>query len=176
MIMQIRLATDRDLPSINEIYNQAVRERFCTAHLEPVTLMEREKWFAQSNPVRYPVFVADSFGVVKAWISIGPYRPDREALAHVAEVSYYVDEDERGRGLGSRLMGHAISTAPSLGLSVLIAILLDKNPASLALLNKFGFSRWGTMPGIAVVDNQTTDHLYYGLHLQLSRTVNIRAE
>ena len=36
--MIIREATDRDLPAINTIYNQAVRQRFCTAHLDELDM------------------------------------------------------------------------------------------------------------------------------------------
>ena len=163
--MHIRLATEDDLPVINEIYNQAVYQRFCTAHLEPVSLMERGEWFEQHDPAMYPVYVAEYNEQVKGWASIGAYRPGRQALAHVAEVSYYVDKAERGKRLGSLLLGHSIKTAPSLGHKVLIAILLDRNPASIALLTRFGFSMWGSMPGIAIIDKETADHLYYGLHL-----------
>jgi phosphinothricin acetyltransferase len=60
---------------------------------------------------------------------------------------------------------HAIRVAPEFGFSVLIAILLSKNPASIGLLEKHGFSCWGAMPGIAKIGDQTADHLYYGLKL-----------
>ena len=163
--MDIRLAQSEDLAAINDIYNQAVRQKFCTAHLFPITLKQREKWFKQHDPERFPVFVAVQGERLSGWISMGPYRSDRQALAHVVEVSYYVDEEERGKGIGSMLLEHSISVAPSLGYSVLIAIILNKNPASIALLEKFGFSRWGTMPGIARIDDQLADHLYFGLKL-----------
>lgn len=163
--MKIRLANREDLPVINEIYNQAVQQRFCTAHLSPVSLEQQEAWFAGHDPNRYPVFVTGPENCVSGWVSLSPYRSDRQALAHVGEVSYYVDEKERSRGVGTMLLEHAISVAPGFGMSVLIAILLDKNLASIALLKKFGFSQWGAMPGIARIENETADHLYYGLKL-----------
>jgi phosphinothricin acetyltransferase len=163
--MKIRKARQEDLPVINEIYNQAVRKSFCTAHLQPIDIVEREHWFISHDPALFPVFVAlDEQGVV-GWVSLGPYREDRQALAHVAEVSYYVDEKERGKGIGSSLLDHAMSVASEYGFSVLIAILLDRNPASIGLLLKFGFEEWGRMPGLARIDEQEADHLYYGLRL-----------
>lgn len=163
--MEIRLAREEDLPRIQNIYNQAVRQGFCTAHLVPLTAEESGEWFRTHDPASFPVFVAVSENRVEGWVSLGPYRQDRQALAHVAEVSYYVDEDARGRGMGNSLLVHALQVAPEFGFSVLIAILLSKNPASIALLNKHGFSCWGTMPGIADIWGQTADHLYYGLKL-----------
>ena len=163
--MDIRLACREDLPVINEIYNQAVSQRFCTAHLSPVSLKKREAWFALHDPDRFPVFVAVKSERVSGWVSLGPYRSGRQALAHVTEVSYYADEQEQGKGLGSMLLEHAITVSPQFGFSVLIAILLSRNPASIALLEKFGFSQWGSMPGIVIIENQLADHLYYGLKL-----------
>lgn len=163
--MKTRIAQPGDLPAINDIYNQAVRQRFCTAHLEPINMGEREIWFASHDPGRYPVFVIENNMNIAGWVSLGPYREERQALAHVAEVSYYVDEKERGKGVGSKLLEHAIKGAPKFGFTVLIAILLNKNPASIGLLKKFGFESWGLMPGIALIDDQEADHLYYGLKL-----------
>ena len=162
--MDIRIATQEDLPVINDIYNQAVRQRFCTAHLEQVGIMEREQWYAAHDQNIYPVFVAVDDRVV-GWVSLGSYREERQALAHVAEVSYYVDEKERGKGIGSSLMEHVVQVAPNYGFSVLIAILLNRNPYSIALLEKQGFQEWGRMPGIARIEEQQADHLYYGLKL-----------
>lgn len=163
--MEIRKASPDDLPAINEIYNQAVRQRFCTAHLKQVGMKEQEQWYAAHDPNVYPVFVAVADGLVSAWVSLGPYRKDREALSHVAEVSYYVADGQREKGVASMLLQHAIDQAPSFGFSVLLAILLNKNVASIGLLEKFGFSEWGRMPAIARIDNQLADHLYYGLKL-----------
>jgi L-amino acid N-acyltransferase YncA len=163
--MHIRLAQQNDLPSINEIYNQAVLERFCTAHLEPVGLDQRVRWFSGHPPGRYPVYVSHDHDRITGWVSLGPYRTDRQALAHVAEVSYYIHRSYRRQGIGSFLVQHAIRVAPSCGINILVAILLDRNTASIALLEKFGFLKWGSMPGIARIGNETADHLYYGLKL-----------
>ncbi len=163
--MKIRKARKEDLPLINEIYNQAVRQRFCTAHLEEVGMQERVRWFSSHLPAHFPVFVAIDEEKVMGWVSLGPYREDRQALAHVTEVSYYVDEMVRGKGVGSGLLDHALNVASEYGFSVLIAILLNRNPASIGLLLKFAFEEWGRMPGIARIDEQEADHLYYGLRL-----------
>ena len=103
--------------------------------------------------------------MVIGWISLSPYRENRRALRHVAEVSYYVEDNYQGRGIGTELLTEVIRLAPGFGFSVLIAILLDRNEASIKLLNRSGFTEWGCMPGIAEVDGETLDHLYYGLKI-----------
>jgi phosphinothricin acetyltransferase len=163
--MEMRLARQEDLSQINEIYNQAVRQGFCTAHLTEIRMEERLAWFESHDPQRYPVYVALKENLVTGWVSLGSYREDRQALVHVAEISYYVEELHRGEGIGNRLMEHGIEVSPQFGFSVLIAILLNKNPASIGLLKKFGFEVWGVMPGIALIEGQEADHLYYGLKL-----------
>jgi L-amino acid N-acyltransferase YncA len=163
--MNIRLATKEDLPAINTIYNQAVMQKFCTAHLAPVDMEYSRTWFYNHPPDRYPVYVSLEEKKVTGWASLGAYRADRQALIHVGEVSYYVDRESRGRGLGSHLLQHAINVAPAYGLNILVAILLDKNPASITLLKKSGFSQWGSMPGIAIIGEESANHLYFGLKL-----------
>lgn len=163
--MQIRPARHDDLVAINEIYNQAVVQRFCTAHLLPVGMEYRERWFSGHPSDHYPVFVSEQDGSITGWISLGPYRPGREALDHVGEVSYYVDQECRGKGIASALLQHTLEVASQYGMSILVAILLDRNPASIGILEKFGFSRWGALPGIAKIGEETSDHLFYGLKL-----------
>lgn len=163
--MSIRFAIEEDLPAINEIYNQAVDQKYCTAHLLPLSLDEQTNWFKKHDPSRFPVFVSVLDKEVSAWMSLGPYRVDRQALSHVAEVSYYVEKSRQGEGIGTQLLEYAIRKAPDFGFSVLLAILLGRNQASIGLLEKLKFSCWGSMPGIAKIDDQEVDHLYYGLKL-----------
>ena len=163
--MEIRLAQEEDLEHINVIYNQAVEEGFCTAHLEAVDMEERRRWFTAHPASRFPVLVCLCDQKVAGWLSFGPYREGRQALAHVAEVSYYIHRSYRGKGLGSALVEHALILAPDLGFSVLVAILLGENRKSIAFLEKHGFARWGAMPGIARIGRVNADHLYYGLKI-----------
>lgn len=46
-----------------------------------------------------------------------------------------------------------------------LAILLSCNESSRALLTKFGFEHWGTLPDIAQIDDNVYSHFYYGLKL-----------
>jgi phosphinothricin acetyltransferase len=164
--MALRTATIRDVVSINNIYNQAVAKRFSTAHLQPLTIEEHLSWFLDHNPGRYPIYIYEQQNAVAGWISLSPYRKNRQALEHVAEVSYYVHNDYQGKGIGAAMMEHVLVKAPDFGFTVLIAILLDRNIRSIGLLEKFGFKKWGNMPGIARIEGERADHLYYGLHIQ----------
>lgn len=162
---QIRPAADADIAAITEIYNQAVAMRSATADLSPVSADSRRAWLREHDPARYPVFVADSGGTVTGWCSLSPYRPGRMALRYTAEISYYVHEQFRGRGLASALIAHAVDQSPQLGLKTLFAILLDVNKDSARLLEKFGFEQWGHLPDVADFDGEQCGHLYYGFRV-----------
>ncbi len=159
--MLIRPATPADRPQILAIYNQAVADPFCTADTEPATLASRAAWFDLHDDPRYPLFVTGS-EVVTGWCSLGPWRPGRKALEKTAEVSYYIERSHRGQGLGSLLLAHALGQAERLGYRQLLAILLERNLGSLKLLEKFGFARWGFLPGIAEFGEQRCGQFIYG--------------
>ena len=164
MDVPIRPATEDDLPGITEIYNQAVAMQGATAHTSPVSLDERRDWLRDHIPDRYPVFVAPRASGIAGYCSLSAYRPGRMALRHTAEISYYVHEDYQGQGVGTALIEHALAEAPRLGFRSLFAILLDKNPRSIGLLQKFGFEQWGHMPDVADFAGARCGHLYFGRH------------
>jgi len=167
MKYSIRIASEDDLPVITNIYNQAVKLQSATADTSPVTLESRKSWLREHAPGNYPVYVAESQHVVVGWCSLSAYRPGRMALRHTAEISYYVDENRVGMGVGSALISHAIANCGQLGIKTLFAIILDVNEDSTRILEKFGFRKWGHLPNIADFDGQECGHLYYGLRVVL---------
>lgn len=158
----IRLATPSDLPAIDRIYNQAIEDRFHTAHLTPLNEEERQTWFQAHNPERYPVYVYRDDGEVVGWASISAYRPGREALDEAAVVSYYIDFDHHGRGIGSGLVNHTLEQCPGLGIHVLFAIIIEGNDASVGLMEKFGFERWGYLPEVIHCHGERRGQIYMG--------------
>jgi len=161
--MEIRTARLADLGDIVAIYNQAVREK-ATADTDPVTVLERRGWFERHAPDRRPILVAVEDAVM-GWCGLSDYRPGRAAVRHTAEISYYVHAAHRRKGIASALVAEAIRRCPELEIRTLFAILLDSNAASVGLLEKFGFRRWGHMPEVADFDGLELGHLYYGLRV-----------
>ena len=49
-------------------------------------------------------------------------------------------------------IAHTIGHSTELKIKTLFAILLDINTSSIAILKKFGFSKWGHMPRVADFD------------------------
>jgi phosphinothricin acetyltransferase len=162
---RIRIAIAADVPVIRDIYNQAVALRYATADLSPISLAAQHAWFLHHPPDKYPVYVVEENGVVVGWCSLSAYRPGRMALRFTAEVSYYIREDRRRQGLATRLLSHAMAECGRLGIKNVFAILLDINTASIALLEKLGFEKWGHLPTIADFDGVECGHLYYGCRI-----------
>ncbi|MBS1587080.1 MAG: N-acetyltransferase [Bacteroidetes bacterium] len=160
--LHIRIAEDNDLPAITAIHNQAILEPYTNAYTEIFKAGERDKWFAEHKD-NCPIYVATENNEVVAWLSISPYRSGRAALSHTKEVSYYVHNDHRGKGVASALLQYAKANINELGSSVYIAVVLDKNAASIKLLEKNGFSLWGHLPNVACFNpNDICGHYYFG--------------
>ena len=164
-MMTVRQALYDDLEAINLIYNQAVDTRCSTAETVHVDIDARIRWFVEHDPLKYPVLVAELGGRVVGWTSLSPYRKGRQGLSSTVEISYYVHADYRRRGVGSAMMRAVLGKAKEFGYRNVIAILFDTNEASIRLLEKNGFERWGLMPGIIDVDGKTYGHLYCGRRL-----------
>jgi L-amino acid N-acyltransferase YncA len=157
----IRFATPADLPRIVEIYNQAIAARNATADTVPFIAEQRLDWFHMHSADTYPIYVCEQAGQIAGWLSVSPYR-GRPALSGTAELSYYVDYNFHNIGIGSALLAHALADAARIGKRVYIAILLEWNTASIRLLEKYGFERWGYLPEVAEFDGRLCGQYYYG--------------
>ncbi|MEK7394705.1 MAG: N-acetyltransferase family protein [Fibrobacterota bacterium] len=163
--MDVRAASQDDLPAIVAIYNQAIARGLKTGDIVPVTVPSRRAWFEEHDSSRYPIFVAEENGAVVGYLALSAYRPGRAALQRTAEVSYYVDENCHRRGVGTRVLRHAIEQARGLGFKTLLAVVIEANLGSVALLKKFGFDQWGLLPNIVELEGSEFGHIYLGLRI-----------
>ena len=161
--MIIRDAVEADLPVIVQIYNATVPTRMVTAELEPTTVEARLPWFREHSSEHYPFWVAESEGRVIGWLDFKKFLP-RCAYRGTAEISVYVDQEFRRRGVGQRLLEHAIACAPSLGITALVGLIFGHNESSLRLFQRLGFERWGFLPAVAQLDGVERDLVVMGQH------------
>ena len=161
--LKIRDAVEADLPAIIEIYNAAVATRVSTAQLEPVTVESRRDWLSEHSSDRYPFWVAEIDGRVRGWLSFKSFLP-RCAYRSTIELSVYVDEDFRRRGIARKLLEAAIARGPSLGINAMVGLIFAHNEASLKLFTRLGFERWGLLPRVARLDDVERDLVVVGRH------------
>lgn len=161
----IKLANSEHYEAVIDIYNQAVRTGVQTADTDEISVEDKIAWLELHDGKHYSIYVSCEDEKVLGYLALSPYRNGRTAFYHTAEISCYLDNQKQGEGLGSNLIEYAISNCPALKFNNLIAILLSCNTASIALLEKFGFERWGLMPNIAKLEIDSADHLYFGKNL-----------
>jgi len=143
----LRLATAADLGGIFAIYDHEVLHGTATFDTQPKTLAQRQEWLAQHDPERYPVVVAEVGGAIVGWGSISRWS-DRCAYARTAEDSVYVADRWRGRGIGRMILTELLARAEAAGIRVVVARIVEGNPASIRLHEAHGFERIGVMRGV----------------------------
>ena len=142
-MLTVRKATPDDLGQITEIYNNAIEKTTATFDTEPKTQEEQEKWFDEHD-ASHPVLVAEQDGLIVAWASLSQWS-DRCAYCDTAEISLYVREEYRGKGIGKQLMTAIIQEGKTAGLHTIIARIAGSNKISADLCKSFGFQYIGTM-------------------------------
>ena len=162
--LQIRDASEADLPAIVEIHNAAIATGISTAQLEPVTLQDRRQWLGAHSAAQDPIWVGELDGAMAGWLSFREFLP-RCAYRGTVEISVYVDEKFRRRGIGRKLLQQAIARGPQLGMHSLVGLIFSHNEPSIALFRAVGFERWGLLPGVARVDQIPRDLTIFGRHV-----------
>src|ERR1700692_1327152 len=165
--MEVRDATLDDLPAIVSIYNATISSRLATADTEPVSVESRRGWFEQHSPDKRPLWVALEAGQVIGWLSYSSFY-GRPAYNATCELSGYVAPQRSRHGLGSELLERSIIHAPSIGIYTLLGFIFAHNHASLRLVEKHGFARWGYLPRVAVLDGIERDVIIVGRHVGAS--------
>ena len=102
-MITIRPANLADAQAIQAIYAPYVEKTAITFEYEVPSVQEFEKRI--SNTIeRYPYLVAEEDGQVLGYAYASTYYA-RTAYDWTTELSIYLNEDARGRGLGSQLYG-----------------------------------------------------------------------
>ncbi len=164
MTLSYRDATLDDLSAIVAIYNSTIASRLVTADLDPVTVESHLSWFHAHGPQWRPLWVVEEAGEVVAWLSFSDFY-GRPAYARTVEVSIYLHENARGKGLGKALLREALDKAPALKVDTVLGFVFGHNEPSVRLFAGFGFETWGTLPRVAVLDGVERDLVIFGLRL-----------
>ncbi|HZQ62347.1 MAG TPA: GNAT family N-acetyltransferase [Casimicrobiaceae bacterium] len=155
--MPIRPAQPDDLPTIVDIYNASIPGRLATADTEPVTVESRRAWFAEFDRERRPLWVLEEpAGELAGWLSLKSFY-GRPAYHATVEIAVYCAAGCRRRGVGWRLVQHALASAPALGIRTILAFVFAHNTPSVNLFGKAGFDTWGMLPRVAELDGIERD-------------------
>ena len=143
--MLLRDARPSDAAGIAAIYNDAVANTTAIWNETTVDAANRVAWLADRQDAGYPVIVAvDDADEVIGYASYGPWRAF-DGYRHTVEHSVYVRTDQRGGGIGERLLRALVDRARQAGLHVMIGAVEAGNAASVRLHEKVGFVATGTL-------------------------------
>lgn len=159
--VEIGDAAFEDLPTIVDIYNSTIAGGMVTADTEPVTVGSREKWFHDHSPTFRPLWILRSNKKIAGWLSFQSFY-GRPAYNSTAEISIYIGQGCRRRGLGSHFLEEAINQCPRLKIKTLLGFIFGHNKPSIKLFQRHGFKRWGSLPRVAEIDGIERDLIILG--------------
>jgi L-amino acid N-acyltransferase YncA len=140
-----------DWSEVSRIYAEGIATRNATFETE---VSSWDDWNAAHLAGHRLVAVVE--GEVVGWIALVPVSR-RACYRGVAEVSAYVAEEARGRGIGAALLERLIASAEAGGIWTLETGVFPENAPSLAVLKRFGFREVGVRERIAQLDGVWRD-------------------
>lgn len=159
-IRPVNAADDRAVRAIAGIYNAAVIAGGSTADLEEQTLEQRRAWVA-SHRAPYVVAVIEDTGEdaaageartggsrIVGFGALSVYY-DRPGYDGVTDLAYYIAPDAQGRGAGTAMLDWLLDEARRRGMRKAIGVIFADNAGSVALMHRFGFTRFGLLPAAA---------------------------
>lgn len=158
-VIIIRPAHPSDLPGITRIFNHAIGHTTASFYGQPRTVEQRKNWLIHREP-RYAVLVADSQNSTVGWVALDPWS-EKEGYRITTEISYYVDPEFQGQGIGKSLLDHSLRIARENGFRNILAKICEDNEASLKLAEAFGFQRVGTLKSIGYKFGRHFDVHFY---------------
>src|ERR1700716_4026862 len=146
--VEIRPATEADLPAVTGIYEHAVLHGTATFELIPPDLTEMTRRFKSLMDGGFPYLVAVLDGHAIGYAYAGPYRP-RPAYRFTVENSVYLAPAIHRRGIGTQLLQRLIAECEARGYRQMIAVIGDSaNAGSIGGHLRNGFAMIGTHPNV----------------------------
>ena len=151
--MNIRRAQRTDVPAMREIFNEVLRNSNSIYREEEVTLEERYAWFDEKLEHGFPIFGAYEGDHLIGYAGYGTWRA-AQGYRKSVELTIYVDQKRRGKGIGSKLMQTIIEHAKANGYHVMIGAIDAANQQSIEFHKRFGFVEVARMPEVALKNDQ----------------------
>jgi RimJ/RimL family protein N-acetyltransferase len=105
----------------------------------------------------YPQIIAIAADKVVGWCNVPP--ASRAVSAHVGDLFMGLLPEWRGKGLGERLLRHAVQAADSFGFLRIELSVFSTNGAAASLYRKVGFVEEGTKSKAILIDGVFHDEI-----------------
>jgi phosphinothricin acetyltransferase len=153
--LSLRDLVPDDWPEVERIYAEGIATRLAT--FETATPSWQE-WDA--GHLAAPRLVAMLGRSMAGWAALSPVSR-RAVYRGVAEVSVYLAESARRRGIGRALLGALLERSETAGLWTLQATIFAENLSSVRLHEETGFRLVGRRERIAQLDGRWRDTVLY---------------
>ncbi|MBB5334690.1 GNAT family N-acetyltransferase [Chryseobacterium koreense] len=151
--MKIQLITEDNFSDVVEIYKQGLATNIATFQND---LPQWEDWDkGHLSFCRISIYEDNK---MLGWTALTPVS-SRCVYAGVAEVSVYVSQEERGKGIGKILLAELIKQSEANGIWTLQSGIFSENISSIKLHEKCGFRMVGYREKIGKKDGIWKDNV-----------------
>ena len=146
----IRKYSDNDLGAMTKIWNHIVKEGQYFPQENGLSIKEAAAFFTEQTFTG----VAEEDGAIVGLYILHPNNIGR--CSHLANASYAVNADQRGKRIGEKLVVHSLELAKAAGFRIMqFNAVVANNKGAIRLYKKLGFKELGTIPGGFKMDDDT---------------------
>jgi phosphinothricin acetyltransferase len=121
------------------IFNHWIEHSTASFRTSPETEEQSRAWFT-GRDAGHPVLVAERDGGIVGWASLNPHKTTG-GYRHTVELSVYLRDDARGRGLGRLLLGELLVRGRAAGHHAVLAGVCTEQADSIRLHEAMGFTK-----------------------------------
>lgn len=143
--VQLRPVAAGDWEAVARIFNHYVEHTFSAYPDRPVDeSLFRDRYGTHQE---YPFLVAELDGAVVGFAYLAPFH-GAGTMRRSATVTYFLDPDHTGVGIGSRLLDRLLGDGCRIGIANFMAHVSSLNDASIRFHLRHGFSECGRFVGV----------------------------
>ncbi|USD23762.1 GNAT family N-acetyltransferase [Flagellimonas marinaquae] len=153
--MKVRNMKPSDWRNVSDIYREGISTGFATFETQPPSF---DQW--DEAHVKDCRLIAEENGSILGWAALSPVS-SRCVYGGVGEVSVYIANASRGKGIGQLLMQKLITDSEKAGFWTLQSGIFPENTASIKLHEKVGFRYIGKRERIGKINGVWKDNLLF---------------
>lgn len=162
--MIIRMAEERDLSAVVNIYNEILSTSTAIYRDEETMLEERKQWWQSQQQKGYPLLIVEEEDQVLGFASYSDFRP-WPGYRYTVEGSIHLRPDARRHGTGTMLLHEIIAHARAAGKHMLIAGVDAENLPSRRFMEKIGAEQTAHLKEVGFKFGRYLDLLLYQIRL-----------
>ncbi len=145
----------QDWPAVSRIYKEGIATGFATFEKE---IPAYENW--DKAHLKQCRLISCEADIITGWAALSPVS-SRCVYGGVGEVSVYVSNDHRGKGIGKNLLLSLIDASEKAGYWTIQSGIFPENNASIKIHEQCGFRLIGRRERVGKLDGLWKDNLIF---------------